>query len=471
MILHLWVMAFIAGIYLRPGELIPALATVPLMDILAGGGALIALASIALKPRFPKQPHDLFFLGFYAIMVSSNPLNGFFGAAFASLTNFSTVAAAYVLVRLANTTPQQIRRTAVALTVLTTFLAVNGLLQIYTGMGLGGVTAADTRAGVRIMGTGIFADANDLGMAMVTVVPFVLSVVLGRSSFLSRICNALVLAVLLLACYYTNSRGTIIGLGVVFSIFAFRRFGWFTAGTLSAIGFAAILLFGPSRMSEVGTADASSQGRIQAWAAAIDMFQISPFWGVGHGQFMQHHERVAHNSLMHVLGELGIVGAVMFVGMFYWYFVGLRPALTDAAGPDRATAKSPTPRGKSSARLAAGQSQPAEAAPRDAATRRGGRSSQGNLADEDVQFIRRLARDLSDCGIGMLACAMFLSRQYTVTLFIPLALSASLAAAMAHRPQEEKRGIGATMHLLAVPALTLTMIVAVWVGVRVFVRY
>lgn len=481
MITHVFVLLFLAGIYVRPGELFPALAEVPIMDILAGAGLLVGAISLALKPRgFWNQPQDFFFLGYYLIIVASNPLNGFMTGGVAALTNFSTVAVTYLLLRMGASTPQQIRRVTQLLTVLTLFLAVNGLMQVYLGAGIGGVQAFETREGARIQGTGIFSDANDLGMAMVTVIPFVLSVVLGRTGPFVRLLNALMLGILLLACYYTNSRGTIIGVGVVFSIFAFRRFGLFTAASLSAMGLAAILAFGPSRMSQVGSQDASSQGRIQAWAAAIVMFEGSPFWGVGYGGFINHHERAAHNSFMHALGELGLIGATMFIGMFYWYFVGLRGLLAKETAEAQPRAGPATSRPL--AFMAPGPMGLSFAAPVTVPDRRLPLTPPGASKAEKPsgqrEFNRRLALDLSDCGIGMLTCVMFLSRQYTVSLFIPLALSACLASAETTarraRPsgaKDPQGGMGTAVHLAVVSGITLGLIATFWVGIKVLVRY
>ena len=472
------VVLYIATIYLRPGELIPALNGIPILDTLAALALLLGLGSLVVRPRkFWNQPHDLYFLGFYAILVLSNPLNGYFAGFVLALLYFAPVAFCYFLLRLGLTTVRQVRVMMHVLVVLTLFLAVNGLLQIYTGVGLGGVTAVETRAGARIQGTGIFSDANDLGMVLVMVVPFTLSVILGRASFFAKVFNVGALAILLLACYHTNSRGTILGLGVVFSIFAFRRFGLFTAATLSAVGLAGILYFGPSRTSQMSSDEDSAQGRIQAWSAALTMFRGSPFWGVGFGAFDEHHERAAHNSFMHALGELGIIGAVMQVGMFYWYFRGLRPALTGADNADKGRA--PPPRlqnGVASARPA-GRAEPStgtspplqvESAPSRAPWRL--LHAMREMTASDRELARTTARDISDCGIGVLTCVMFLSRQYTVTLFIPLALSACLASATSGWPRKEGAASG-LLQLFGVPALTVAMIAAFWVGVKVLVQY
>ena len=127
----------------------------------------------------------------------------------------------------------------------------------------------------------------------------------------------------------------------------------------------------PGRLRVITSAEESAQGRIQAWAAGVEMLKSKPVLGVGFAEFTNWHERVAHNSFVHVFAETGFVGIFFFVGTFYWFFVGNGP-LRNVAG--------------------------AVASP--------------------------MARDLWASCIGAVVCACFLSRQYVPVLYIPLALGA-----------------------------------------------
>ena len=53
------------------------------------------------------------------------------------------------------------------------------------------------------------------------------------------------------------------------------------------------------------------------------MLKSHPLTGVGYDQYTEYHYAVAHNSFVHTFAELGLIGAYIFVGMFYWYFKGL----------------------------------------------------------------------------------------------------------------------------------------------------
>jgi putative inorganic carbon (hco3(-)) transporter len=446
-VLFFFVLLYLAALYVRPGELFSSFQDLPLVDYLSGGALVVASATIMVSPRkFWDQPHDKFFLAYFLMVVVSNPLNGWVGGGEEAFWLFLPVAFCYFLMRAGVRTVGQIKWCTRALVVLNIFLAVNALLPIYAP-DIAGVRAMETREGVRIQGTGIFNDPNDLGMTLVMVLPFVLSTVTGRGiGFLSRVAAAAGLVVIMVACYYTNSRGTMLGLGVVFTIYAYRRFGLIFASTIAGAALIGIVAFGPSRMSNVSADDASAQGRIQAWAAGYDMLQRSPIWGVGWQRFDDLHFRVAHNSFVHAMAELGVLGALFFVGMYYWYFTGLRPAGVGAAQAPADPGKMPTPAG---GRLTAGRP----------------------IAKKRTAFTMpdRLARDLSDAGIGLLTAMCFLSRQYTVTAFIPLALVASFASAT---DAEQNRGPERFMRsALSIPALTCAGIIGFYLVSRVLVQW
>jgi O-antigen ligase len=416
--LELWVLIYLAALYIRPAEIVPALANVPVMDYVAAAAALTAAVSLVTNPRkFWDEPHDKFFLAYCLTIIVSNPASGWIGGGPAALINFSPAIVCYFLIRLGVRTPEQVRRLIRVLVCLNLMLAINGLLQIFAGTGIGQVAAMETREGVRIQGTGIFHDPNDLGMTLVMTLPFVVGTALSRGTrLIPRIVTFAALCIIVVACYYTNSRGTMLGLGVVLAVFVYRRFGFFSASVLAGIGLAAFLALGPSRMSTISAEEASAQGRIQAWAEGFRMFRSSPVFGIGYRRFGDYYTLVAHNSFVHVLAELGLAGALTFVGMFYYYFRGLRHS------PDRL-------------------------APYAA-----------------VQLMLR--NTLADSGLGLLTCMCFLSRQYVAIPFVLLATGASYASAT-RRPSSSSTLAEAA----SIVAITFALMVIFYLIGRLFTSY
>ena len=92
--------------------------------------------------------------------------------------------------------------------------------------------------------------------------------------------------------------------------------------------------------------------------------------------------RVAHNSFVHTFAELGLLGAFCFVGMFYWYFKGLKLIPIDT--PESASWR----------------------------------------------------RALMASAVGVLTCAWFLSRQYVPIFYVLLGVGA--CAATINVPPEKR---------------------------------
>lgn len=416
-------LVYLALIYVRPGEIIPGLIGFPFLEITTGAAALAAVISLALKPRgFMNLPNDWCFLGFCGAAVLSVPANGWLGGGYRALLLLLPLITFYVLTRLAVTTARQLRWFAVVLVALTAFQAGNGILQYYTGTGLGGSTAhvkieadAESETGVeetkRIRGTGIFGDPNDLAMSLVIVLPFLFGVILSRSSVLGWLSSVAVLGIVMLALVLTQSRGGLVGVGAASAAFAYRRFGKGFAAAIGVVVFAALLALGPSRFQNLETSESSAQGRIQAWAAGLAMFKSAPVLGVGYGNYAEYNELVAHNSFVHAFAETGFVGGYFLVGLCYWFLVG------NGAGRNVAGA--------------AGS---------------------------------RLARDIWASGIGAMTCALFLSRQYSPVFYVPLVMGAARIAV--EKTEDGPAPTGKWSEWVLIVFLSVGVIVSAYIAVR-----
>lgn len=327
---YLCLIAYVVAIYVRPSEVVPSLAAFPLVELLAAVTMVVAGFSYLARPRkFWDLPHDKFVLGIWLAIILSNLSWGWFGGALLGFSDFLKVAFYYFLMRFAIRDARQFQGFVTTVIVSTVFIATTGVIQHHIGVGLGGVQPLPDG---RIRGTGIFNDPNDLAMALVMVVPFLLDDATDRAQrFMRRFMAAALLLPVVTALFYTNSRGGMVGLAAVLVAQAFRRFGRITGAAAAALLLAAVIALGPSRLSMLSTSEESAQERIVAWAAALQMFKSDPLFGVGYNRFTEFHERVAHNSFVHTFAELGIVGAFFFVGLCYWLLKGiLSPSPTNA---------------------------------------------------------------------------------------------------------------------------------------------
>jgi O-antigen ligase len=81
------------------------------------------------------------------------------------------------------------------------------------------------------------------------------------------------------------------------------------------------------QVEEGAERDESAAGRIHFWAVAVDMARAKPLTGVGLNQYLRSYEsyntderfsgqRAAHSSWFGVLGDLGVPGLALFLGLW-----------------------------------------------------------------------------------------------------------------------------------------------------------
>jgi hypothetical protein len=165
----------------------------------------------------------------------------------------------------------------------------------------------------RVSYRGILADPNELALALCMVIPLALTISLRKRSLWRPLLLVATVAVVLPVTVWTGSRTGQLVFVTVLAVYMLQRAGW--KGLLAATVLAAPVLLLGGRSG--GEADESSMERLEAWGAGLHMFTSSPVWGIGKGQFTEHHIRTAHNTFMLLLAELGLVGLALWIGMFY----------------------------------------------------------------------------------------------------------------------------------------------------------
>jgi putative inorganic carbon (hco3(-)) transporter len=420
---------YLALYYIRPTEWVPGLIGTPLLWV-SGVISLLLLGIGALARRFPNilaGDSERMMLGFAAAIAMSHLKHYYFGGAVNSLNIFLPTVTGFFLVVCLVDNRQRLYLFLLLLIILTTYLAYEGWLQHVTGFSDGGLQplyenhiSADGESAQlsRIRWYGVFNDPNDLGLALVLVIPFLLDKLLQRRSILSVVA----LPLIAVAIYYTNSRGTVLaGLVAICSYIVIRcrsLYGALAGGLFGVI----IFLLGPSRMASVSASEESAYGRIEAWYAAYQMFKENPLFGVGHGMFIDFHKLTAHNSFVLVMAELGIVGLFFFTGLFYfpYHWLWIRIFGAEAIA----------------------------------------------LAREDVGLVSAAYGSLT----GMLAAMFFLSRSYILLPFMVVALVVALNRILdADGEVTAGRSLGKPQHFRNITALTVMQIVGINILVKVFI--
>ncbi len=311
--------------YIRPAEWVPGIIGSPILMVV-GVISILYLGFGVISRRFNNVINghtERMMFGYFAAMVLSHLSHFYIGGAINSLNFFLPTITGFFLIICYIDSPKRLKFFLLLLITLTTLLAYEGWLQHSTGFSHGGLGPHIENKELldgqiiqlpRIRWYGVFNDPNDLGLALLLVVPFLLDMLLNRRFILPVLSLPLVIS----AIYYTNSRGTVLAAIVAIgSYFVIRHRSLFSA--MVGVALALLLfLFGPSRMSTISSSEASAYGRIEAWYEAYQMFKDSPLFGVGQGMFTDFHFLTAHNSFVLVMAELGFVGLFFFSGLFYF---------------------------------------------------------------------------------------------------------------------------------------------------------
>lgn len=181
--------------------------------------------------------------------------------------------------------------------------------------------------------------SNQIASAFIWGLPIAYFKMLSESGRKRLLCLAC-LILLLIGVIYTESRQAFLALvfytGVIFITVKGRRKG-LVLGLMLMLGVAVLPLIPDEyweRMETISAykSDASSSGRLETWAIALDVFYDYPLLGVGADNFyliahryarIGQHIRVTHNTFMQILSEEGVVGISLFVSLIAYTLISL----------------------------------------------------------------------------------------------------------------------------------------------------
>lgn len=163
----------------------------------------------------------------------------------------------------------------------------------------------------RVKWRGIMEDPNELALVLAASLSFAFAFVALRPSLPRFALATGALAAIGLATVFTQSRSGQLAFAAVLAVYLLRRLR--SAGlALGALLATPVLLLGGRSDAKAST---SSMDRLEAWLEGIEMWRSSPIWGVGKGQFSDHHWLTAHNSFVLVLAEQGTVGLLLWTAL------------------------------------------------------------------------------------------------------------------------------------------------------------
>jgi putative inorganic carbon (HCO3(-)) transporter len=440
---------YIVFTFVRPGELVPALADWRIMEVVSIlailGAGLGLLTGRGPTFRAPQIPLLVAFFAWAAVSLLATGSAS--GTAFERLTDFAkSSGVAFLLVVLNVDSIRRVKIVAATFALMALFEAGQGVLAYHSGIGadrflIGTPLSHDPSAmreapegegspGIsphdevpRIRGLGFLADPNDLANVLVAFLPLILAFRKASAPGRNLVFVWPLIAASLYCVYLTRSRGGILALAAVVALGFRARLGRFGAGLVAALAVVVLLWLGFAGGRSM-TIDESAEGRIDAWSEGLQMLKGSPLWGVGFSTFDLHYERAAHSAFVQCFAELGLVG------YFLWLAV-LAVTLDDV-------------------RTAGRWDDDEEGA------------SQGDEARELARWGRALTVSL----VGFLVGALFLSHAYDVMLYLILGLAVAfrdVACRLGHAPPARHL----VVWVLGILLLEGTSIVALWGYMRI----
>lgn len=253
-------------------------------------------------------------MGLAASFVISVALTGWFSGAVGALIGFLPFILIFFFIAINWRTKRQLQ----ALVALLLFVAIFVIIQSQLDERSGGSTGdyfismkSDT-GGLfyRIRGLGEINDPNDFGQFLLSVIPVMFIFWVKGRAILNLVRVYIPVAILLCGLFLTHSRGAMLALALTVIVACRRKLGLIPSAIAGAV-----LVLGLSAAGFTGGRDVSAangEDRMAAWAAGLEMIKTHPVFGVGAGQFTSHWHITAHNTVVVLGAEIGVVG------LFFW---------------------------------------------------------------------------------------------------------------------------------------------------------
>ena len=260
----------------------------------------------------------------------------------------------YKLVSASLSSMSHVRRAGVLLVLFAAVLAAESIQHMnsptltgWAGQELGWISAEALETGVpgRTRWVSIFDGPGVFCVVFTLALPFVLQY-LGRPfAFGWRLLAMGLLGPLILAIYYTGSRGGFLATLAVLGM----HYGVRTRVSMTKLIIVGVLLFSlfvaaPAYMTKMYDENRSAQHRVDMWIQGVEMVRYYPVFGIGRGHYEAYTGRlIAHNSALELAGETGLPGIFLWVALLFISFKTLRAFLRQSEDPvDRSYTIAPT---------------------------------------------------------------------------------------------------------------------------------
>jgi O-antigen ligase len=304
-----------------------------LFPVLAPLHIELLIAIVTLLCSIPSLPGSKIFgipqtyavMGLCAAVALSMLAGGWAGGAVIALTDFLPDALLFffVLVNFKKKGHLQLLVAVLVMCALSNILQGYYAIQVFDfrNVYLEWMKNGDSMWFPRLRGLTFLNDPNDLAQFMVGLIPCMFFFWVKGKKIRNFVFVIVPAATLFFGMYLTHSRGGMLAIMMVVVVAGRKKLGVLPAmigGGLLFIGISAAGFAGGRDISMESGAD-----RMDAWAAGLKMIRAHPIFGVGYGRFTDAHPLTAHNTVVLCAAELGLFG------LFCWMLL-MVPTVRDA---------------------------------------------------------------------------------------------------------------------------------------------
>ncbi|MBL8521423.1 MAG: O-antigen ligase family protein [Betaproteobacteria bacterium] len=318
------VFLYVAALYVRPQDWAPGLVGLPTAFIILPLALLCGMVNRLREPEHFRAPQTYLLAIYLAIIFVSTLLSAGIGTAWAETDLFARRIVVFYIVIWILITPVRVEATIWMVLLMSLFLSYQAYLQATTGTSWGGLTPFPGYEVVRVRWYGDWDGPNVLALLFVISLAFAIEYVFGPHAFVVRAASLGLAGFMMMAVFYTNSRGAVLAIACMVLFYFRERFKSKFAIILAVSAVLAVLLLGPSRMSEVNSSEASARERTWLWEQGLNLLKANPVFGIGRDQFWKSVDLklIAHNNFVQNFAEMGLVGFFCFMSILWFSFKG-----------------------------------------------------------------------------------------------------------------------------------------------------
>jgi O-antigen ligase len=332
-------------LFIRPSELMPELAEIPVYNIAIVAALLVAAPKVIeqLKPAvLRRQPTTICLLGLLPAIILSFPIAGIPYGIETAGNDFLKVVLYFLLLVAVIDTRRQLRLFLIFLAILITTSASLALLDLRGAIDVPAIEPimqsdrgqdGELIEYTRLQSTGVFQDPNDFAMILISGIVMCFFFIGDSTGGFLRFAWLLPLAICADALWETKSRGGLLALVAGVSVLAYARWNGRRAA-IAGLLVLPVVFAGFATRNDGGMSGGTGQQRVEIWNDGMILLRSHPLFGIGYEEYVNECGHVAHNSFVHSYTELGLIGGTLFLGVYgtsVWTLLRIRkdPALVE----------------------------------------------------------------------------------------------------------------------------------------------